>query len=67
MTLASYLDIIRPRVARGTIVIPTSSRGPRRFLTTPQEGVEMNMLAPSMHFLDSPMAISATQIFLRLS
>lgn len=67
-TVAEFYAAVNDAFRRGgNVVIPTFGlERAQEILYYLREGVETNKLAPSMHvFLDSPMAISATEIFRR--
>ena len=67
-TIAEFYTAVNDAFRRGgNVVIPTFGlERAQEILYYLREGVETNNLAPSMHvFLDSPMAISATEIFRR--
>ena len=67
-TIAEFYTAVNDAFRRGgNVVIPTFGlERAQEILYYLREGVETNNLAPSMYvFLDSPMAISATEIFRR--
>ena len=65
-SLAEFYDALNAAFrAGGNVIIPTFAlERAQELLYWMRDGVERNQLGPAMHvFLDSPMAISATEIF----
>ncbi len=66
-SLDEFYTQIKATLPRGNVVIPSFAlERSQEILWYLREGVERGLLPASMHvFLDSPMAISATEIFIR--